>query len=781
MEDQEIEKENLKKLVQDKFSTKDVEFIGSGSTGYCFKFETKFLGARAIKIAKPKEIQIKANLKNLFLEEIAKLSEIKHKNVILIFDLGEFSYEGNELPYFVMEYFEFDLLKLMRDKQYQDLNRDGLISILLQSAEGLVEIHRKNVAHSDIKESNIFIDSELNVKIGDLGFAKKYSVSSSPDSQHGTFEYWGEEQKKFLQAKSDENLDDTMIIIAKKDRKPKWDIIALGFVYEHLLNRFKEKSRYLLSSEDEKYLYQLSESMKLEESGGISSASEIVSALSKLKKTLWSSLEVPELTRLPRAATIRIPEADSIFVSRRVMLIINHPWFQRLKNVKQLGLAHLVYPGAVHTRLEHSLGVFHKTIEYINALLADVDSPYLKIHIDDYKVKVLLLSALLHDLGHFPFAHSFEEYSDDYRHLDFSMKFIDGTIVKIAPELKTLDQLYEMPFSDIIKNEWGIDYQDIQAVLNPKKYKVKKLDEPICRIFNFIIDSPIDVDKIDYTIRDSLHVGVSYGKSFDFDRFLQGVTYHEAEKDKIVLLEKAKVPVETLLVARYAMYKDVYKHHAVRSSEAMLNHAVCLFLRKKKAGIFKKDYKKKLFNKIFLFSDDQLMDWLAQEGPNETKNIINRIKNRKLYKRLVVLRKKDPDHASAFRKITKLKWKEGKNNIHFLNFHKILLKKLNKDFDVNLKEEDVVIDVPDPEKDIIEDICILPEYSEKPVHLLIESDIFKMIQDNFQNWVHKIRIFVEEKNRDKIYNKVKKKKGMIEFIDFDKINETIDRAIEESI
>ena len=463
------------------------------------------------------------------------------------------------------------------------------------------------------------------------------------------------------------------------------------------------------------------------------------------------------------------------------MLIINHPWFQRLKNVKQLGLAHLIYPGAVHTRLEHSLGVFHKTIEYINALLADTYSPFLKIHINDYKAKVLLLAALLHDIGHFPFAHSFEECSDEFRHLDFSMKFIDGTIVEIAPQLKTLDQLYEMPFSDIIKNEWGIDYRDIQAVLDPDRYEVKNFEESICRIFNFIIDSPIDVDKIDYIIRDSLHVGVSYGKSFDFDRFLQGVTYHEDEEDKIVLLEKAKVPVEILLVARYAMYKDVYRHHAVRSSEAMLNHAVSLFFQKKKAGFFKKDNKKELFNKIFLFSDDQLMDWLIQEGPQETKNIINNIKNRKLYKRLVVYRKEDPNRAETFRKITNLKWLEGKNNVHFLKFYQNMIDELNKEFNVDLKVDDIVIDVPNPEKDVIEDICILPEYSEKPVHLINESDIFREIQRNFQNWVHKIRIFVEHKKRDEIYSKTIKKKGAKEYLDYGKINKVIDRALAKSI
>jgi HD superfamily phosphohydrolase len=758
----------------------EIQYLGEGSTSYCFNAEHTHLGSRVIKVAIPSLLEKNKELRDIFLEEIGILSKIHHKNVVVIFDIGEVAGDGLNIPYYVMEYFSYDLRKYIQSDRYIKIDREQFIHIIRQAAEGLFSIH-KHVSHNDIKESNIFIDDDLNVKIGDFGFAKPFSLSSSPDTQHGSPEYWCKELKSYLKRKSQENPSNTVIIVKKKDRKPKWDIFALGIIFENMLQKYLEiRPKDGLDNDDRRYICQLIENMKLENEDGINTSAEVVDAIDKMRKTLWTSLVVPELTSQPRRTTLRIPEQETIYISDNVNVLVNHPWFQRLKNIRQLGLAYLVYPGAMHTRLEHSLGVYNKTILYLNGLLADTYNPFFRMNMDSYKAKVLLLSALLHDIGHYPFAHSFEEISKEYSHLNFTIKFIDGSIINLAPELIRMDELSNLSFNKIIEEKWKVNIKDIIGVLK-KGEKAEHIDETLCKLFNYILDSPIDVDKIDYIIRDSLHVGVSYGKYFDFNRFLQGVTINEKSGDGIVLLEKAKVPVEMLLMIRYAMYKDVYRHHAVRVAEAMLSHAVYFLYKSKTEYFIDEKNKKELFNKLFSSSDDQLIEWLYENGPIETKRLIDNIKNRKLFKRLVVYRKGDEKTGPIHENITNMKWRKSEDRREFVEFCSCLRRKLNEQFGVDIEEYEMVIDVPNPEKDKIQDVSIIPEYSTSPVSLLNQSDIFGMIKGNFQKWVHKIRIFLEEKKRDIIYDKVKiKVTEEEEQINFDKINKIVDESINKA-
>jgi len=771
----------IKDLIQEVLPLyKELKYLGKGATSYCYKFSHEHLGTRVIKVAKPSELNKNPKLKKIFLEEIGVLSKINHKNVIIIYDIGSLNYKGLKIPYYTMEFYDFDLAKFIESEDFPKIDREGLVSILRQAAEGLHHIHSV-VSHNDIKENNIFINKQLNVKIGDFGFAKYFSKSSSPDTQHGTPTYWCDELKNHLKKRSDEDPNNTVIIIEKKDRKPKWDIFALGVVFGNTIAKYIEKNpRNCLSDSDKRYLDQLIKKMKLESNEGIQNTDEIVRALDKMRKTLWTSLVVEELSSHPRKTTVRIPEIESIYTSDKVKLIINHPWFQRLKDIRQLGLAYLVYPGAMHTRLEHSLGVYHKTIDYLNALLADEYNQYLRMNLDKYKMKVLILSALLHDIGHYPFAHSFEDISKEFSHLGFTLKFIDGTIIELAAKLAELDDSYEMNFDKIISDEWGVDYRDVKSVLN-RGDRAEFLEDFVRDIFNYILDSPIDADKIDYIMRDSLHVGVSYGKFFDYSRFLQGVTIHEKKNDRIVILEKAKVPVEMLLMIRYAMYKDIYRHHAVRVAESMLNHAVYLFYKRKQKELDEKVFRNELINKLFTSSDDQILEWFYETGPIETKELIYRIKTRKLFKRLVVYRKGDDEVSAIYRNIDRLKWRLSEDKREFYNFCLTLRAKLNEKFGLSIKENDMVIDVPNPDKDKVQDVFIIPEYKKDPLSLHTQSDIFKMIKDNFQNWVHKIRIFIDEGNRNKIYEKAKISTQEGDQIDFDKINRIVQSAIDESL
>ena len=754
---------------------KEISYINAGSTAYTFFSEHEHVGRQVIKIAKPSELKNNPNLHQMFLDEVSLLSSVKHRNVVEIYDLDEISFDGLTVPYYLMEYFPSDLQKFISSENFKNLSREEFISMYKQIIEGLHCLHNCSppLCHNDIKEGNIFVSSDLTVKVGDFGFSKHVRDSPSIDSQHGTPEYWCEELCLLLKDKKDQDPNNTVVYIQANERKTQWDIHALGCVYSNLLTKYCENSdnRSRLGNADKRYLEHLIEEMKQKSDDDFCNSGRVLLSLNDLALSSWSNPRVSELSTYPRS-TVRLPEQQSVYLSEKVKLIVNHPWFQRLKNVRQLALAHLVYPGAMHTRLEHSLGVYNQTAKYINALMSDEYNPFMRLHFHDYEQRTLLLAALLHDIGHYPFAHAFEDLSfEKFSHARFSRCFIDGSITSYAPALQEIASTSPKQFIDIIKDEWKIDPNDLIAILgNDTSPNIK---DPICRIMRYILDSPIDADKIDYIRRDALHVGVTYGRSFDVDRFLQGVTIDEND-NKIILLEKAKVPAEMLLMARYAMFKDVYKHHTVRVAESMLNHAVDLFFRSQESELNEEANLQNFYNTLFMSSDDEIIDWLQEKGDDDVKAIIERIKRRQMFKRLVVYKEDDENTSTLFQKIVKLKWTMKKEDFHA--FYEQLRLDLSTTFDINLSQADLVIDVPNPNKETIEEIFVLPEYSNGAVSMYAHSDIWKLIQDNFKKWVHKVRIFVEEEKRNEIY-KISAQQATHRQPNFDKINLVVESAV----
>ena len=203
--------------------------------------------------------------------------------------------------------------------------------------------------------------------------------------------------------------------------------------------------------------------------------------------------------------------------------IIDTPQFQRLRRVKQLGFASLVYPGANHTRFEHSLGVMH-----IARMLKE------RLELDDD----VLAAALLHDIGHAPFSHSSERLLEKYagfRHENIS-RVIKG-------ELK-----------DVI-NDLGFSISEIEAMVAGKKRS--------------IVNGEIDADRMDYLVRDSHYTGVAYGV-FDIYRLTDKIKF-----DNSVIIEQGGIKAaESLLISRFLMYPTVYFHHVCRIARKMYEKAM---------------------------------------------------------------------------------------------------------------------------------------------------------------------------------------------------------------
>ena len=268
--------------------------------------------------------------------------------------------------------------------------------------------------------------------------------------------------------------------------------------------------------------------------------------------------DVPELVAC--ASFIRISPDTNVPITSRVQRLVDTSGFRRLSRMSQLGLVSYVYPGATHTRFEHSLGVFRNAIEYVNRLASD---PTFCELMTDRHVRLLLVSALLHDIGHWPFCHAIEDMRLDGlpRHESLANRLI------LSGEI-----------ADLLVHDWQLDPAEVAKVLTGTIDKSavgipSSRDDRAMAILVSILSGPIDIDKIDYLERDSLHAGVPYGRNFDRHRLISSLCI-DPKQYRLAITDKGRTAAEMMVFARYIMFSEVYWHPAVRSATAMLQHAI---------------------------------------------------------------------------------------------------------------------------------------------------------------------------------------------------------------
>jgi HD superfamily phosphohydrolase len=212
-----------------------------------------------------------------------------------------------------------------------------------------------------------------------------------------------------------------------------------------------------------------------------------------------------------------------------IFQIISHPYYQRLRRIKQMALAHLVYPGAVHTRLHHSLGAYHLMS---NALAELKDKG---IDISEEEERGAKIAILLHDIGHGPFSHALEAVLvEGLDHEELSILIMQELNNQFDGQLQTAIAIFRNGY--------------------PKKF------------LHQLVSGQLDVDRMDYLTRDSFFTGVSEGV-IGYDRIIKMLTVHEGE---LMVEDKAIYSIEKFLVSRRLMYWQVYLHKTVLSAEMML-------------------------------------------------------------------------------------------------------------------------------------------------------------------------------------------------------------------
>jgi len=303
----------------------------------------------------------------------------------------------------------------------------------------------------------------------------------------------------------------------------------------------------------------------------------------------------------------------NIKVSGFFMDLIETPEIQRLSNIKQLGLAHLVFPGAHHTRLEHSLGTF-----YMATMLSE------SLPLEPDEKTCLMCAALLHDIGHGPFSHTLESILRDslhVDHVDLTKKLIEGSYSIFHDDEQNLPAFSSYKgIRDILERQ-GIDVHRITQIISGKVKEQIYLGQ--------FLNSVIDVDQLDYLLRDSHYTGVAYGM-IDSQRFFQTIAIHD---NRLAIHRKGVGAVENVLMARALMYSSVYFHKTVRIGELMLSKAIEMIHDIDPLPYFK-------------MNDAELVNELKLKGSYQ-KEIVTRLKYRQLFKQAYMLSAHQRDDRSS--------------------------------------------------------------------------------------------------------------------------------------
>jgi len=345
---------------------------------------------------------------------------------------------------------------------------------------------------------------------------------------------------------------------------------------------------------------------------------------------------------------IRDPIHGDIKITGMLVDLLKTPEVQRLNNIKQLGFAHLVFPGAHHTRFEHSLGSFKIASE-----IADI------LSLNDMEKKLITCAAQLHDIGHGPFSHTLESILLER----FGVDHVDLTVKLILGKYDILDakeqQYSSAPKVHDILDKYQVNEKDIVNIIRGQTSKKSYLSQ--------LLNSTIDVDQLDYLMRDAYYTGVAYG-IIDLQRLVQTIMIH---KGNLTIMRKGVNVIESILMARALMYSSVYFHKTVRIPELMLSKAL-------------EEIPNAEPFEFFRMTDAELMTSLKSMGHFQ-QEIVTRLKYRDLYKQAYAVSPQDLDkqQINIVKRLEDISTRREKERYLEDEFH--------------IPKGHIIIDIPHPE------------------------------------------------------------------------------------
>lgn len=412
------------------------------------------------------------------------------------------------------------------------------------------------------------------------------------------------------------------------------------------------------------------------------------------------------------STTIRDSLHDRIPLDEAAVNLIGTPPFLRLDRIQQLGFVSKVWPGAKHTRFEHSIGVYHLMRQAITSL--QHTCPDLKL--PDETVRISCAAALLHDIGHYPFSHAIEELGPPVLpHETVARRVI------ASPEIAT-----------VLERDWKVSPDDVMNMIDP----VDDLS-PELELLRGLLSGPLDVDKLDYLPRDAKGCNVPYG-GVDTLRLLDALRVADVEGTcRIVVGEKGVSPLHSLINARQEMFDNVYWHHTNRACMVMLLRAVQEAIIQQRID----------HEELTTMDDSSLINRFRQSDmPLQTRNLVEALESRSVHKRAVEISARSTD---LYTYLGNLFYDPAARRRLELSMNAALSFQLG----IEIGEHEVLIDLPKPEK---WKTSVWVQFERPPVgfrNLMPWVDVVGLGDEDFKRYEeHRrmIRIVTTERLRDEV-------------------------------
>jgi HD superfamily phosphohydrolase len=606
--------------------------LGGEKTDEGVVFKATYRGAiacafKAIKVAPGEERKIIGPLIN----EVKLLSLLRHSNLVGIIDYGEARAPkktretldtssskdeaiserifSDRFTYIAMNFVKGERLqdKLSDPGHFKDeKSLQDLLRWLQQISDVITYLHQRGILHMDIKPKNIMIESETgNAVLIDLGdaviadierFRRYFKEESAKLTDGDKIRILFDPDYAFEGIKALRGGDVPRNEI-QRTLFPRKDLYSFGLVIQQAVDRICSndiKNLDIKKSEIVKGLkeialrlkdgyYEALEKKMIGNGQHAPDSPEHVAAyllnrdILNLNPQNLYSFDVPELSNYGEGRVIQLSD-DSVWIPERLLPIIDHPFFQRLRNIIQLDYVHLIYPDAHHSRFAHCLSTCNLTKRAILSLLSDVN---FRINVDACDIEGALLYSLLHDIGHYPLSHMFEDitngktpYDDPIVNDEQLFRLIieggDNTSVGSVIRDKLADHENTKSIAKLIKRYYG--ESALQAMYSIwTSVRKGKATKPIHRVLAGLISSAIDIDKVCYLSVDSTMSGVNFGKGIDVQAYIRNLEMPllEADPDNmnnpiLAINDKGFAAAESIILARYWMLSRVYWHHANR-------------------------------------------------------------------------------------------------------------------------------------------------------------------------------------------------------------------------
>jgi HD superfamily phosphohydrolase len=512
-------------------------------------------------------------IEDLHKRELSCLRQISHPYIVKVLDNGDYTPTKTELikqlrtvkeiKFFVMEYVEGENLKVALATK--SVGRSELVSMLLKICDAFMYLHeQKQYLHTDFRFSNILVRKGTSDPVViDFALYKNLCFSEvEPGDITKLIGDWdlipkeiGTDHalRKFKEtAGSREEL--------KKICFPGLDLFQLGKLFKTLAPEIEA----ILPKEDVEYLDILVQSLLQWQTVQQLTARWLKEQISKLEPAYAQFMGVEELAPASSATrTLQLP-GRLVTTSSLIERLANTRSFRRLRSINQLALVDVLYPGAAYKRHLHCLRAYAFCADLLESL---THTAHFKVFFNPLLARQTLAVSLLHDINHFPFLHTFQEVREEYiKDVDLIDFFCDGTATQDSPSI--YDLLNEVSLT-------REQFKDILLLEHPKF--VEKGYEPGMQITKSIIDSGADIDKLAYLEDDSRFTGVAYGWGIDALRLLSSATVVQIPDGAgwhLGFHEQGLSAVESLVMARYWMFRNVYWHRVNRGIMAMMMHVI---------------------------------------------------------------------------------------------------------------------------------------------------------------------------------------------------------------